>query len=171
LGFYVPLPGVDGKAFSAYMVEGSSAGFGELIGFLNKLAAGQRQDARALRVGHPSVHFFVDHLFASFRRCFLRSKRWRRKARRGSARSIEYSRRRRPFLSRSFRGWSSARNFLDQLQVNGVALIPSFGLGFHSSVEPWRSPLEPCSSMWVGEQITEYGIGNGWSLADRHRHR
>jgi preprotein translocase subunit SecY len=160
LGFYVPLPGVDGKAFSAYMVEGSSAGIGELIGFLNKLAAGNVKMPVLFALGIlPYISSSI--IFSLLSKVLPSLEALAKEGAAGQRKINQYSRLTTVPLA-FIQGLVLCKNF-DQLQVNGVALIPNFGWGFILG-GALAITAGTVFLMWVGEQITEYGIGNGSSL-------
>ncbi len=160
LGFYIPLPGVDGEAFAQFMIEGTNSGLGELIGFMNKLAAGNLKMPVIFALGIlPYISSSI--IFSLLSKVLPSLEALAKEGAAGQRKINQYSRLTTVPLA-FIQGVILCKNF-DTLTVGGVPVIGTFGWGFVIQ-GALAITAGTVFLMWIGEQITEYGIGNGSSL-------
>ncbi|HEB53655.1 MAG TPA: preprotein translocase subunit SecY [bacterium] len=160
VGFFIPLPGVD---FSQMMDQAGAGGgaFGRLMGMVNVLTGGSLQSATLFSLG-VMPYISASIIFSLLQKAVPSLERIAKEGASGQRKINQYTR----------------------LATVGICLVQSwFVIGgslsggsnlLHAGVEQWFGlytivvmvalTAGTMFIMWLGEQITEHGIGNGISL-------
>jgi preprotein translocase subunit SecY len=155
-GVFVAVPGVDRTVMDSIMRQGS----GGLLGYLNMFSGGALSNLSVFALGimpYISASIIMQLMTAvipSFEALSKEGESGRRKIN-------QYSRYGTVFLA-VIQGWFMA-TWLESQNTPGAQLVLEVGLGF-KIMTILTLTAGTCFIMWLGEQITEKGIGNGISL-------
>jgi preprotein translocase subunit SecY len=155
-GVFVAVPGVDRTVMDSIMRQGS----GGLLGYLNMFRGGALSNLSVFALGimpYISASIIMQLMTAvipSFEALSKEGESGRRKIN-------QYSRYGTVFLA-VIQGWFMA-TWLESQNTPGAQLVLDTGLGF-KIMTILTLTAGTCFIMWLGEQITEKGVGNGISL-------
>jgi preprotein translocase subunit SecY len=155
-GVFVAVPGVDRTVMDSIMRQGS----GGLLGYLNMFSGGALSNLSVFALGimpYISASIIMQLMTAvipSFEALSKEGESGRRKIN-------QYSRYGTVFLA-VIQGWFMA-TWLESQNTPGAQLVLDTGLGF-KIMTILTLTAGTCFIMWLGEQITEKGVGNGISL-------
>ena len=155
-GVFVAVPGVDRTVMDSIMRQGS----GGLLGYLNMFSGGALSNLSVFALGimpYISASIIMQLMTAvipSFEALSKEGESGRRKIN-------QYSRYGTVFLA-VIQGWFMA-TWLESQNTPGAALVLDPGFGF-KIMTILTLTAGTCFIMWLGEQITEKGVGNGISL-------
>ncbi len=155
-GVFVAVPGVDRTVMDSIMRQGA----GGLLGYLNMFSGGALSNLSVFALGimpYISASIIMQLMTAvipSFEALSKEGESGRRKIN-------QYSRYGTVFLA-VIQGWFMA-TWLESQNGPGTTLVLETGLGF-KLMTILTLTAGTCFIMWLGEQITEKGIGNGISL-------
>lgn len=151
IGTYIPVPGIDPSAMARFFEQQSST----ILGMFNMFSGGALQRLSLLALG------IMPYISASIIMQLMSAivptlKELKKEGEAGRRKITQYTRYGTVFLA-TFQaiGVSIA------LQNQQVALTPGFGFIFTATVSLVTGTM---FLMWLGEQITERGIGNGISI-------
>ncbi len=155
-GVFVACPGVDRTVMDSIVRQGA----GGLLGYLNMFSGGALSNLSVFALGimpYISASIIMQLMTAvipSFEALSKEGESGRRKIN-------QYSRYGTVFLA-VIQGWFMA-TWLESQNTPGQALVLEVGFGF-KIMTILTLTAGTCFIMWLGEQITEKGIGNGISL-------
>ncbi len=165
IGYYIPLPVINQQELAKSMANAQSSTLGQVLGFVSLFSGGNLSNGCIFALGimpYISASIILQLLSSSGLSPYLEKLR---KEPNGQKKINEYTR----YLTvpiclvQAF-FWVSA--FFDRGDVQMV--YPGYGTGFNLYFFGFASVLILTAGtlflMWLGEQIDEYGIGNGISL-------
>jgi preprotein translocase subunit SecY len=159
IGAHIPVPGIDPVQLQQ-LFQGQAGG---ILNLFNMFSGGALVALHGLRAGDHAVHLGVDHHAAD-------------DLRRADARGPEEGRRGRPApITQYTRYGTLVLAIFQSLGIAlalegspGLVLVPGFGFRMTAVVSLVAGTM---FLMWLGEQITERGLGNGISILIFRRHR
>ena len=151
VGGHIPTPGVN----TAELQRMFEAAQGTALGFLDLFSGGQLSQLTIFALGHHALYHRVDHLATADRRHPLAEK-LQKEGELGRRKITQWTR----YLTI---GIAIVQSFaFSQLVVQGnLAYNPGWGFRLMTIL---TLTTGTAFIMWLGEQITERGIGNGMSL-------
>jgi preprotein translocase subunit SecY len=166
VGFHVPLPGVDAAALADYTHGGKGEAQG-IVDLLNMLSAGSLLSCTLFSLGiMPYISSSI--IFSLLAKVVPSLEKIAKEGPQGQRRINQWTRLATvPIcLLQALFIWGGALKPGSFLLGEGVALVPEavHGTFWFASVVVLGLTAGTIFLMWVGEQITEYGIGNGISL-------
>ena len=156
IGGHIPTPGVDGSIISQFISSTQS-----ILGLLDLFAGGAFAKATIFALG------IMPYISASIMLQLLGAvvpylQRLQREGEEGRRKITQYTRYLTVLIA-ALQAWGTA-GFLQTVNWNGIPAVSP-------DAQPWFIPMTiltfTCGTifiMWLGEQITEHGIGNGISL-------
>ena len=164
LGANIPCPGVDPSELNQYMEQVQQHVGGSIVGLANMLTGGALQQCAVFALG------VMPYISASIIMMLLTAvmpslERLKQEGETGRAKIIQYSRYMTVGLC-IIQGWLLAKAFEHPEQLfqgfNGVLVVnPGVGFEILTVITITSGTI---LLMWIGEQITERGIGNGMSI-------
>ncbi len=167
IGYYVPLPMIDQARMAEKMSEASGGTLGRVLGFVSLFSGGNLSNACIFALG------IMPYISASIIMQLLSSgvlpslERLRKEGESGRKKINEYTR----YLTVPLCAVQSLMvvQWLLRPEPDGMGLaIPGYADGFNAYFFTFSAVLLMTTGtlflMWIGEQIDEYGIGNGISL-------
>jgi len=164
VGFHVPLPGVDPKALADFLRGGGS---GALVDLFNVLSAGDLLSCTLFSLGiMPYISSSI--IFSLLTKVLPSLEKIAKEGSQGQRRINQWTRLATvPIcLLQALFIWGGALKPGSFLLGEGVALVPEevHGTFWFASTVVLGLTAGTIFLMWIGEQITEYGIGNGISM-------
>ncbi|SPD72264.1 preprotein translocase membrane subunit [uncultured Desulfobacterium sp.] len=157
IGCHVPTPGVDGAALSAFF----DAQKGSLFGLFDMFSGGALRSLSVVALGiMPYISASIILELMSVVVPYL--ERLKKEGEQGRKKIIQYTRYGTVILS-MIQGFGIAVGLENMTSPGGVMVVPAGGMGFRA-ITMITLCAGTCFLMWLGEQITEKGIGNGISL-------
>ncbi|MEE9384218.1 MAG: preprotein translocase subunit SecY [Nannocystaceae bacterium] len=155
-GIFVAVPGVDRTVMAGIVAQGS----GGFLGYMNMFSGGALSNLSVLALG------IMPYISASIIMQLMtvvipRLEQLKKEGETGSRKINQYSRYGTVFLA-CIQGYLMA-TWLESQNTAGQMLVLEPGLGFRA-LTVLTLTTGTCFLMWLGEQITERGIGNGISL-------
>lgn len=149
LGSHLPLPGIDKEAMANLFAQGG------ILGFFDLFAGGALSRFSVFALG------IMPYINASIIMSLLQSvvpilERWAKEGEEGRDRITKITR-----YATIFLAIVQAFGISVWLQNMGVLMISGFGFRFLLLI---TLTAGTCFLMWLGEQITDFGIGNGISI-------
>ena len=168
IGYYVPLPMIDGNMMAEKMSGASGGAVGKMLGFVSMFSGGNLSNACVFAMG------IMPYISASIIMQLLSSgvvpslEKLRKEGQSGQKKINEYTR----YLTVPICVIQSVMlyQWLTRPEPNGMGLLirdyaESSGLTLFFGLTAVLTMTCGCLFlMWLGEQIDEYGIGNGISL-------
>jgi len=163
IGFYVPVPGVDQRAMSAGMPQGGGGGLGDLFNYFQLFTGGNLSQSTIFGLGiMPYISASI--IFQLLVTVVPSLEKLQQEGESGRRKIQEYTRYATVGLCFINAGvwmkYLSAQNFLFP-SYEGLFLGMSFWYMLMALIMLTTGTM---FLMWLGEQIDEYGIGNGVSL-------
>jgi len=157
LGCHIPTPGVDGAALSAFF----DARQGTLFGLFDMFSGGALSSMSVMALGimpYISASIILELMTV----VVPHLERLKKEGEQGRKKITQYTRYGTVLLS-MIQGFGIAVGLENMTSPGGVIVVPYGGMGFRILT---MITLTAGTSflMWLGEQITEKGIGNGISL-------
>jgi preprotein translocase subunit SecY len=156
VGVFIPTPGVDGQALARYFKDAQ----GTILGFFNMFSGGALEQMAVFALGimpYISASIILELLTVVVP--YL--ERLKKEGEQGRKKITQYSRYGTVVLS-MIQGLGIAIG-LENMEVGGAAIVPVTGWSFRL-MTMLTLTAGTTFIMWLGEQITERGIGNGISL-------
>ena len=154
---HVPTPGVDGAALSAFFDSQQ----GSLFGLFDMFSGGALSSFSVVALGiMPYISASIILELMSVVVPYL--ERLKKEGEQGRKKIIQYTRYGTVVLS-MIQGFGIAVGIENMTSPGGVMVVPAGGIGFRA-ITMITLCAGTCFLMWLGEQITEKGIGNGISL-------
>jgi preprotein translocase subunit SecY len=156
IGVFIPTPGVDGQVLTRYFESMQ----GTILGFFNMFSGGALEQMAVFALGimpYISASIILELLTVVVP--YL--ERLKKEGEQGRKKITQYSRYGTVVLS-MIQGLGIAIG-LENMDVGGAAVVPVPGWGFRL-MTMLTLTAGTTFIMWLGEQITERGIGNGISL-------
>ncbi len=157
LGCHIPTPGVDGAALSAFFASRA----GTLFGMFDMFTGGAFRSFSVMALGimpYISASIILELMTV----VIPHLERLKKEGEQGRKKITQYTRYGTVFLS-MIQGFGIAFGLENMTSPGGVMVVPFGGLGFRVMTMITLT-AGTCFLMWMGEQITEKGIGNGISL-------
>ena len=161
IGFFIPLPGVNAEAMLARMGE-SQDGFGRLFGMMNVLTGGSLQSATLFSLG-VMPYISASIIFSLMTKAVPALEKIAKEGASGQRKINQYTRLATVLIC-----------LVQSWFVIGGSLGGENNKLLHTGVDQWFAVYTivvmvsltagTMFIMWLGEQITEHGIGNGISL-------
>ena len=166
LGFHIPLPGVDPQALADFLHGGKGAAKG-IVDLLNVLSAGSLLSCTVFSLGiMPYISASI--IFSLLAKVVPSLEKIAKEGTQGQRKINQWTRLATvPIcIIQSLFIWGGALKPGSFLLGEGVALVPPevHGTFWFASTVVIGMTAGCIFMMWIGEQITEYGIGNGISL-------
>jgi preprotein translocase subunit SecY len=166
LGFHVPLPGVDAAALSDFLHGGRGQARG-LVDLFNMLSAGSLLSCTLFSLGiMPYISSSI--IFSLLTKVVPSLEKIAKEGTQGQRRINQWTRLATvPIcMLQALFIWGGALKPGSPLLGEGVALVPEavHGTFWFAATVVMGLTAGTIFMMWLGEQITEYGIGNGVSL-------
>jgi preprotein translocase subunit SecY len=156
VGVFIPVPGIDGQALARYFESMQ----GTILGFFNMFSGGALEQMAVFALGimpYISASIILELLTVVIP--YL--ERLKKEGEQGRKKITQYSRYGTVVLS-MIQGLGIAIG-LENMEVGGAAVVPEPGWSFRL-MTMLTLTAGTTFIMWLGEQITERGIGNGISL-------
>lgn len=166
IGYYVPLPMIDQQKMAEKMADGAGGGLGRVFGFVSMFSGGNLSNACIFALG------IMPYISASIIMQLLSNgvvpslERLRKEGQSGQKKINEYTR----YLTVPICA-AQATIFVRYLMApdtgdgGGMGLLmPGYSPIFFGTAAVIAMTTGCLFLMWIGEQIDEYGIGNGISL-------
>ncbi|MCB0413609.1 MAG: preprotein translocase subunit SecY [Bdellovibrionales bacterium] len=160
IGVSVPTPGVDGAAVLDFFKQQS----GGIFGLFNTFTGGALQKFSVLALGiMPYISASI--IFQLLQAAVPYLEALKKEGDAGRRKINQYTRYATVVLA-LFQGWAMSTWFINNHPQDGRALVsqPFFGPIPFQVMTTLTLTAGTCFLMWLGEQITERGIGNGASL-------
>lgn len=151
IGAHVPVPGLDPIRLAELFKQQSTG----IIGFLNMFSGGALQRLTVFALG-VMPYISASIIIQLFTAISPKLEQLKKEGEIGRRKINQYTR-----YATLFLALFQALGMAKYLASSGVALTPSLGFYFTASVTLATGTM---FLMWLGEQITERGIGNGISL-------
>jgi preprotein translocase subunit SecY len=161
IGTHIPLPGVDVEAWYAIVSKQADSGVTQIVGLMNALSGGNLNSPVLFSLGilpYITASIILSLLVKVIPSLEALSK----EGPAGQKKINQYSRLLTVPLC-IFQSIAICYTFFRPLGEEGNMVVPNFGLGF-VIMAVLAITAGTIFLMWLGEQITEYGIGNGVSL-------
>ena len=156
IGVFIPTPGIDGQALTRYFESMQ----GTILGFFNMFSGGALKQMAVFALGiMPYISASIIMELLTVVVPYL--ERLKKEGEQGRRKITQYSRYGTVALS-MIQGLGIAIG-LESMQVGGVAIVQAPGWPFRL-MTMLTLTAGTTFIMWLGEQITERGIGNGISL-------
>jgi preprotein translocase subunit SecY len=157
LGCHIPTPGVDGTALSAYF----SSKQGTLFGLIDMFSGGALSKMSVMALGiMPYISASIILELLSVVVPYL--EKLKKEGEQGRKKIVQYTRYGTVILS-AIQGFGIAIGLERMTSTGGAMIVPVGGWGFRL-LAVITLTAGTAFLMWLGEQITERGIGNGISL-------
>jgi len=157
LGCHIPTPGVDGTALSAYF----SSKQGTLFGLIDMFSGGALSTMSVMALGiMPYISASIILELLSVVVPYL--EKLKKEGEQGRKKIVQYTRYGTVVLS-AIQGFGIAIGLERMTSPGGAMIVPMGGWGFRL-LAVITLTAGTAFLMWLGEQITERGIGNGISL-------
>jgi preprotein translocase subunit SecY len=156
IGVFIPVPGIDGQALTRFFESMQ----GTILGFFNMFSGGALEQMAIFALGimpYISASIIMELLTV----VVPHLERLKKEGEQGRKKITQYSRYGTVVLS-LIQGFGIAVG-LENMQMGGAAAVPDPGWGFRL-MTVMTLTAGTTFIMWLGEQITERGIGNGISL-------
>lgn len=161
IGAYIPTPGIDGTALARFFASVSRSAGGQLFGIMGMFSGGALQKATIFALG------IMPYISASIILQLLtvvipQLEKLAKEGQEGRKKIIQYTRYGTVILS-------IIQTFFISLWLEnpnafqGTVIVPNPGWGFRL-MTMLTLTTGTAFIMWLGEQIDEYGIGNGMSI-------
>ena len=157
IGVYVPVPGVDLNALADVFRQMEEGVGGQLMGFVNIFSGGALQRMAVFGLG-VMPYISASIIFQLLVQVIPALKKMSEEGEAGRKKIQQYTRYATVPLC-----FFQAMMVLGGLRVTNAAVFPGFGMGMQMQAALLMT-VGTLVLMWVGEQIDEYGIGNGISL-------
>ncbi|MHC4925052.1 MAG: preprotein translocase subunit SecY, partial [Planctomycetota bacterium] len=166
VGFHVPLPGVDAEALSEFLhgEQGAAAG---LLNLINILSAGSLLSCTVFSLGiMPYISSSI--IFSLLAKVVPALEKIAKEGTQGQRKINQWTRLATvPIcMLQAFFIWGGALKPGSVFLGEGRAIVPQeiWGTFWFASVVVIGLTAGTIFLMWIGEQITEYGVGNGVSM-------
>ena len=157
VGCYIPTPGVDGSALSAFF----SSKQGTLFGIFDMFTGGALSQMSVMALGiMPYISASIILQLLTMVIPYL--EKLKKEGEQGRKKITQYTRYGTLILS-LIQGFGIAIGLENMSSPGGVMIVQAGGWGFRI-LTAITLAAGTCFLMWLGEQITERGIGNGISL-------
>ncbi len=156
VGAFIPTPGIDGQALTRYFESMQ----GTILGFFNMFSGGALQQMAVFALGimpYISASIILELLTV----VVPHLERLKKEGEQGRKKISQYTRYGTVVLS-LIQGLGISIG-LENMEVGGASVVPAAGWGFRA-MTMLTLTAGTTFLMWLGEQITERGIGNGISL-------
>jgi preprotein translocase subunit SecY len=156
IGVFIPVPGIDGQALTRFFESMQ----GTILGFFNMFSGGALEQMAVFALGimpYISASIIMELLTV----VVPHLERLKKEGEQGRKKITQYSRYGTVLLS-MVQGLGIAIG-LENMDVGGASVVPVGGWGFRL-MTMLTLTAGTTFIMWLGEQITERGIGNGISL-------
>ncbi len=156
IGVFIPVPGIDGQALTRFFESMQ----GTILGFFNMFSGGALEQMAVFALGimpYISASIIMELLTV----VVPQLERLKKEGEQGRKKITQYSRYGTVVLA-CIQGLGIAIG-LENMQMGDVAAVPNPGWGFRL-LTVLTLTAGTTFIMWLGEQITERGIGNGISL-------
>jgi preprotein translocase subunit SecY len=156
IGVFIPVPGIDGQALTRFFESMQ----GTILGFFNMFSGGALEQMAVFALGimpYISASIIMELLTV----VVPHLERLKKEGEQGRKKITQYSRYGTVLLS-MVQGLGIAIG-LENMEVGGASVVPVAGWGFRL-MTMLTLTAGTTFIMWLGEQITERGIGNGISL-------
>lgn len=161
VGAYIPTPGIDGNALAAFFASVSRSAGGQLFGIMGMFSGGALQKATIFALG------IMPYISASIILQLLtvvipQLEKLAKEGEEGRKKIIQYTRYGTIILS-IIQTFFIALWLENPNAFQGTVVVPNPGWGFRL-MTMLTLTTGTAFIMWLGEQIDEYGIGNGMSI-------
>ncbi len=156
IGVFIPVPGIDGQALTRFFESMQ----GTILGFFNMFSGGALEQMAVFALGimpYISASIIMELLTV----VVPHLERLKKEGEQGRKKITQYSRYGTVVLA-CIQGLGIAIG-LESMEMGGAAAVPNPGWGFRL-LTVLTLTAGTTFIMWLGEQITERGIGNGISL-------
>jgi preprotein translocase subunit SecY len=156
VGVFIPVPGIDGQALTRFFESMQ----GTILGFFNMFSGGALEQMAVFALGimpYISASIIMELLTV----VVPHLERLKKEGEQGRKKITQYSRYGTVVLS-CIQGFGIAIG-LENMEMGGAAAVPDPGWAFRL-MTVMTLTAGTTFIMWLGEQITERGIGNGISL-------
>ncbi len=158
IGFHVPLPGVNAAAMREFLGKSADQTVGQLVGFMNALSGGNLRVPVLFSLG-VLPYISASIIFSLLVKVIPSLEALSKEGAAGQRKINQYSR----LLTVPLALGQAIVLSLTTFKNLGDTVIPDSGIGF-TITAALGITAGTVFLMWLGEQITEYGVGNGISL-------
>ena len=166
IGYYVPVPFIDQQKLAEKMEATSSGALGQVLGFVQMFSGGNLTQSSIIALGiMPYISSsIIFQLLASF---YPPLEKLQKEGESGRKKINEYTRYATVPIC-LFQAWIVVKNLVETGEGGGSMAMKGFDEGanywFYAATAVVTMTAGTMFLMWLGEQIDEYGIGNGISL-------
>ena len=161
IGFYIPLPAIDQAKLAERM--GGQGAFGQILGFVSMFSGGALANGTVFSLG-VMPYISASIIFQLLASVYPPLEKLQKEGQSGQKKINEYTRYATVPIC-LFQGFMIVHTFMSKQSAQGadawVAGYENFFYGLSAVLTLTAGGL---FLMWLGEQIDEYGIGNGISL-------
>jgi preprotein translocase subunit SecY len=163
IGFHIPLPMLDQSRFSEFMRGAQSGAFGQVLGFVSMFSGGALSQATIFGWG-VMPYISASIIFQLLASVYPPLEKLQKEGESGRKKINEYTRYATVVIC-IFQSWMYVSSLMASSSDRGFGL---FMVGYDKTYYFMSAILIMTAGsvflMWLGEQIDEYGIGNGISL-------
>jgi len=159
LGWHVPLPGVDSHALHDFLARSADKTVGDIVGLMSALSGANLQAPVVFSLG-VLPYISASIIFSLLVKVIPSLEALSKEGAAGQRKINQYSRLLTVPLAL---GQAIVLGLTTFKSLASQGIIPSYGFGFIVTASLGIT-AGTIFLMWIGEQITEYGVGNGISL-------
>lgn len=163
LGFQIPLPMLDQSKFTAMMGGAQSGAFGQILGFVSMFSGGALSQSTIFAWG-VMPYISASIIFQLLASVYPPLEKLQKEGESGRKKINEYTRYATVFIC-LFQSWILVNSLMLSESEGGSGLfVPGYSKFYYALAAILTMTAGSMFLMWIGEQIDEYGIGNGISL-------
>jgi preprotein translocase subunit SecY len=161
VGFYIPLPAIDQTKLSELV--GGQGAFGQILGFVSMFSGGALAQGTIFSLG-VMPYISASIIFQLLASVYPPLEKLQKEGQSGQKKINEYTRYATVPIC-LFQAFMIVHSFMGPLSARGETVwVPEYSGFFYATTAVLTLTAGGLFLMWLGEQIDEYGIGNGISL-------
>jgi preprotein translocase subunit SecY len=161
VGFYIPLPAIDQTKLNEIM--GGQGAFGQILGFVSMFSGGALSQGTIFSLG-VMPYISASIIFQLLASVYPPLEKLQKEGQSGQKKINEYTRYATVPIC-LFQAFMIVHTFMSPQSARGeMVWVPDYAGFFYAVTAVLTLTAGGLFLMWLGEQIDEYGIGNGISL-------
>jgi preprotein translocase subunit SecY len=163
IGYHIPLPMLDQSRFSEFMRGAQSGAFGQVLGFVSMFSGGALSQATIFGWG-VMPYISASIIFQLLASVYPPLEKLQKEGESGRKKINEYTRYATVVIC-IFQSGMYVSSLMSPVSERGFGLfMPGYDRFYYALAAVLTMTAGSVFLMWLGEQIDEYGIGNGISL-------